>query len=121
MSFNLYFATLVHVFHLPRVRRERPVAKARQRAKSQLYRKLYANATGMQNAGTRANICALAPSLRFRPGGTVRVFRDRGEGVIMEVLVVYLKFGEQVVFHLHASHPALPLQHSGKEPSRLLN
>lgn len=73
-----------------RVRRERLVAKARQRAKSLLYRKLYANATGMQNAGTRANICALAPSLSFRPGGTERIYRDRGDGVIMELMVVYV-------------------------------
>lgn len=87
------------------VLRPRPVSAQ----KSLLYRKLCANASGMHSPGSRrANICALAPSLRFRLGVTERVYRDRGDGGSVGVNGgVFLKFGDRVLFHLHASHCSL--------------
>lgn len=61
------------------------------------------------------------PQFQVPPGDTEGIYRDGTDWVIMDLMAGYLEFGEQVVIHLHASHSSLPLQHSGKQPSRLLN
>lgn len=124
-SFNRHCATLVRGFPRKCVHHGRRGSDAhvlwprpvRAAALQEIVRKCNRNAKRRY----KSKYLRFGPYFQGPPGDTEGIYRDGTDGVIMDLMAGYLEFGEQVVIHLHASHSSRPLQHSGKQPSRLLS